>query len=127
VKRVGILAVLVLAVAACGSSGTTLYTKQATRACLKKQGLTPKGVGDDFVASSATGGAFRVAVHGNSVAVSFGETLDDARKLDDAYRRFAAPNVGVEDILRDEQNAVMLWRNHPQDAQLATITGCLKK
>jgi hypothetical protein len=121
-----LLSALVLAAAGCGKGGDSLYTRQATSACLVKQGLAPKAVGDDFVASSATGGAFRVAVSGNSVTVSFGETLDDASNLDQAYRRFHAKNVGIDDILRVQQNAVMLWRSHPEDTQLATVTDCLQ-
>ena len=126
VGRLGLLCVLALAVAACGGGGTTLYTKDATSSCLVGHGLSPHPADDDFVASSATGGAFRVDVMGNRVTVSFGETADDARNLDEAYRRFHASNVGIDDILRDQQNAVMLWRNHPLDSQLAAITGCLK-
>jgi|tagenome__1003787_1003787.scaffolds.fasta_scaffold20214645_2 hypothetical protein len=124
-RRLGLLAAVVV-VAACGGSGSSLYTKQPTVACLEKQGLAPGGAADDFVASSATGGAFRVKLKDNSVTVSFGETLDDATNLDQAYRRFHARNVGIDDILRTQQNAVMLWKGHPSDTDIATITGCLK-
>jgi hypothetical protein len=119
---------LVLLVAACGKGGATLYTKAATSACLQKAGLRPKPVPStsDFVANSATGGAFRIDLPGNRVTVSFGETLGDADNIDDAYHRFRAKNVGIDDILRRNQNAIMLWRFHPEDADLATITNCLK-
>jgi hypothetical protein len=128
VKRVVLLGGLVLVLAACGKAGTPLYTKEATSACLRKTGLHPQPVtgSSDFVANSATGGAFRVAVTGNQVTVSFGETADDADNLDQAYRRFRAKNVGIDDVLRRQGNAIMLWHMHPEDAQLGTITGCLK-
>jgi hypothetical protein len=29
-------------------------------------------------------------------------------------------------VLRQDRNAVMLWHEHPSDADLATISGCLK-
>lgn len=128
VKRLALAIALVLVLAGCGSSGTTLYTKEATSACLAKAGLDPKPVAgaSDFVANSATGGAFRVAVAGNQVTVSFGETVGDADNLDDAYRRFRAKNVGIEDVLRRQGNAIMLWHEHPEDTQLGTVTSCLK-
>jgi hypothetical protein len=34
--------------------------------------------------------------------------------------------VGIDDVLRQQQNAVMLWHEHPSDADLSEITGCLK-
>jgi hypothetical protein len=129
VKRLPFLAAtLVLGLAACGKPTTPLYTKSATTACLQKQGLHPKPVTGttDFVANSATGGAFRVALTGNSVTVSFGQTDADADNLDQAYRRFRAKNVGINDVLRTQGNAVMLWHVHPEDADIATITNCLK-
>lgn len=120
---------LVLLVAGCGKAGATIYTREATSACLAKAGLTPKPVSDtsDFVANSATGGAFRVDLNDNRVTVSFGETLQDAKNIDDAYRRFRAKNVGIDDVLRQQDNAVMLWHVHPSDADIGAITGCLKK
>jgi hypothetical protein len=120
---------IVLLVPACGSGGATLYTKAATDACLRKAGLQPKPVAEaaDFVANSATGGAFEVQLADNRVTVSFGETMADADNIDEAYRRFKANNVGIDDVLRRQGNALMLWHVHPQDDDLATISGCLKK
>lgn len=120
---------VVLLVSACGSGGTTIYTRSATAACLEKLGLQPRPISEtaDFVANSATGGAFAVQLVDNRVTVSFGETEADADNIDQAYRRFKATNVGIDDVLRRQGNALMLWHVHPQDNDLATITGCLKK
>jgi len=106
-----------------------MYTKDATEACLQKAGLQPRPVTEtaDFVANSATGGAFVVQLVDNGVTVSFGETEADANNIDQAYRRFKATNVGINDVLRRQGNALMLWHVHPQDTDLATITGCLEK
>ena len=130
-KRYVVIAALALTAAACGSSGVAsnaLYTKPATSACLTKAGLKVKPVADttDFVASSATGGAVRVYPAGNQVTISFGATLADATNLQQAYERFHSKNVGLPDVLRTQQNAVMLWHVHPSDADLAKITDCLK-
>ncbi len=115
--------------AGCGRGGTTIYSRQASRACLKKAGFTPRPVDSstDFVANSATGGAFTVDLTDNRVTVSFGETIKDADNIDDAYHRFRAKNVGIDDVLRQQDNAVMLWHVHPSDADIGPITGCLKK
>jgi hypothetical protein len=127
----GLLAVLVVVIisSGCGAGGTTIYTKDATEACLQDAGLQPRPVTEtaDFVANSATGGAFVVQLVANRVTVSFGETEADADNIDQAYRRFKATNVGVNDVLRRQGNALMLWHVHPQDDDLATITGCLKR
>ena len=124
----GLALALVLLVVACGKGGTSLYTKAATAGCLSKVGLHPKPVtpATDFVASSATGGAFSLRLIGNAVTVSFGLTEADANNIEEAYHRFRAQNVGLEDVLRRQSNVIMLWRNHPQDENVATIVSCLK-
>ena len=121
--------VVVIISSGCGAGGTTIYTKDATEACLQDADLQPRPVTEtaDFVANSATGGAFVVQLVANRVTVSFGETEADADNIDQAYRRFKATNVGINDVLRRQGNALMLWHVHPQDDDLATITGCLKR
>jgi hypothetical protein len=127
VKGLALAAALVLLAAGCGKSSPSLYTKDASAACLQKAGFHPRpAASTDFVANSATGGAFGLALDGNDVTVSFGETVDDANNLDQAYRRFRAENVGIDDVLRQQGNAVMLWHEHPQDLDLSTVTNCLK-
>jgi hypothetical protein len=129
VKRIAGIAAISLAAAACGgASQSTLYAKEPTSACLAKKGIHVLSVASstDFVADSATGGAFRVSLPPNRVTVSFGLTLEDADNIDQAYRRFHAANVGIDDVLRQQQNAVMLWHSHPSNHDLATITDCLK-
>ena len=118
-----------MATAACSGSGhASLYTRDASSACLTGKGLRvgPVTNSSDFVADSATGGAFRVTLPHNRVTVSFGATLDDAGNIDQAYRRFHASNVGINDVLRRQANAIMLWHSHPSDVDIATVTGCLK-
>ena len=129
-KRFAVIAALALTAAACGGGGssTTLYTKPATSACLTKAGLKvlPVSNASDFVANSATGGALRVKPHGNEVTVSFGLTFQDASNIDQAYQRFHAANVGLPDVLKTQNNAVMLWHLHPSQADIDLVTGCLK-
>jgi len=60
------------------------------------------------------------------VTVSFGQTLGDADNIDQAYRQFHSKNVGIDDVLRTQGNAVMLWHEHPSDDDLSLVQDCLK-
>jgi hypothetical protein len=75
--------------------------------------------------STATGGSFRAYLTGNSVTVVFGATVHDAHNINQAYRRFKGSNVGIDDVLFQQGNAVMLWHLRP-GADLTGITDCLK-
>jgi hypothetical protein len=110
--------------AGCGKS-TPTYTLQKTSACLRHDGVVLGGQ-LDFVATTATGGAVRAQLRDNGVTVVFGATVGDSDNIDAAYRRFHSSNVGIDDVLRRQGNAVMLWRAHPSDQDLALVTGCLK-
>ncbi len=120
-----LLLLALLPLAACGGSETKHVTLAKTRDCLVDKGAKIGGR-LDFIASTATGGAFKARLSENSVAVVFGQTEDDARQIESAYERAAAPNVGVGDILARRFNVVLLWRNHPSDAQLEALADCLK-
>jgi hypothetical protein len=129
VTRIAPLVLVALILAACGQSSAAIFTKQATEACLQQKNVHvgPVSNATDFVASTATGGAFRATLSDNFVTISFGLTLVDATNIDQAYEQFHAKNVGLPDVLRTENNAVMLWHQHPSDTDLALVTGCLKK
>jgi hypothetical protein len=130
VKTFVFIAVLAFLAAGCGSGSTssTIYTRAATKQCVE----TTLGIhrfpalGADFVASTASGGALRVRLADNAVTLLFGQNANEASNLADAYRRFHAENVGVEDILRTDNNAVMLWQLHPSPQDETSIQGCLK-
>jgi len=125
VKRLAVSALLCCAAAGCGGGGS-LHTLAKTRPCLKQNPAVRIDRKLDFVASTATGGALHLVLPDNAATLVFGETVDDANNINDAYHRFRAKNVGVEDIIRQDKNAVMLFRQHPSDADIATIQGCLK-
>ena len=116
---------LAFLLAACGGSGSTLYTVQKTQACFTSKHVALGG-SLDFVATTATGGALRAHLATNFVTIAFGATAGDADNIDQAYRSFHGRNVGIVDVLRQDRNAVMLWHAHPSDADLAVVTGCLK-
>ncbi|MFL5961946.1 MAG: hypothetical protein ACJ757_03505 [Gaiellaceae bacterium] len=129
-KRFALVALLAVAAAGCGSGSTSsaVYTRAATKQCVEtKLGIHSfPSLGDDFVASTASGGALRIRLADNAVTLLFGQSADEASNLADAYRRFHAKNVGVEDILRTQGNAVMLWQLHPSTVDESKISNCLK-
>jgi hypothetical protein len=127
VRRSLLLAVAVaVLVGGCGSQAN--YSSANTRACLDGKDVRIGGK-LDFVASTATDGAFVAHLDGgNFVTVLFGENEKDAGELESAYQRFAFPNVkeGLPDVLRRDRNAVLLWHAHPSDDDVRTISDCLK-
>ena len=129
-KPFALIALLAFAAAGCGggSTSSSVYTLAATKQCIETKLGVHKfpALGDDFVASTASGGAVRIRLADNAVTVLFGESANEANNLADAYRRFHAKNVGVEDILRTKGNAVLLWQLHPSAPDESNVEDCLK-
>ena len=113
-----------LLVAGCGG-GKKTYTLAETRACLAGQPVRLVGR-VDFVASTALGGAVRVKLPQNQVTIAFALDEAEAARIAQAYRRFRGRNIGIEDVLRPQRNAVLLWVAHPSSEDEQTVTGCLK-
>ena len=121
----GLSVVLLVAIlTACGAKGT-IYTTAKTRNCLAAHGASIEAPAGDVVASTATGGAFRASLVGNSVTLAFGATVADANSIEAAYRRFAGKNVGIDQVLFQQGNAVMLWHLPPHGDETG-ILACLK-
>jgi hypothetical protein len=116
-----------LVAASCGPPGPKVYNEAKSRACLVAAHVKiVRPPASDFIATTALGGSFRARVPHNAVTVSFGDTVANGTSLDDAYRNVHAHNVGIDDVLRTQGNAVMLWQQHPSDADLALVQNCLK-
>ena len=120
------LAVVILTVLA-GCGGKTTYSADKTKSCLAQRGVRIGGP-LDFVANTAMGGAFRANLNDNWVTIAFGDTVKSGVDIENAYTRFALPNVkaGLSDVLRRYNNAVTLWHMHPSDSDLSLIVGCLR-
>jgi hypothetical protein len=120
------LAVVILTVLA-GCGGKTTYSAEHTKQCLTQRGVRIGGP-LDFVANTAMGGAFRANLNDNWVTVAFGDTLQSGIDIENAYTRFALPNIrpGLSDVLRRYNNAVTLWHMHPSDSDLSLVVGCLR-
>jgi hypothetical protein len=111
--------------AGCGSSSSKLYVLASTKSCLAAAKIPLKPAAD-FVATTATGGSTRAIFPTNSVTLVLGLTQGDADNINAAYQRFHGANVGIADVLRQDRNAVMLWKFHPADKDAALLVGCLK-
>lgn len=124
-RRFAVLVPAVFLLAGCGGSN---YHFAATRACLAKARGVRLSNRVDVVASTAYAGAFtaKFKVPRNQVTISFGNSSSDAQQLAKGYLRQHGKNIGIADVLRPKRNVVMLWEAHPSDAQLATVSGCLK-
>jgi len=118
---------VLLALLAASCDGKTVYSVARTRACFVARSAAIGGK-LDFVATTATGGAFKATLNDNSVKLVFGLTEADAQAIVDAYERFAYTNVraNLADVLRRYNNVVALWHKHPQDMDLAILVGCLR-
>jgi hypothetical protein len=115
-----------LALLAAGCGGQKSFSLAETRACLAGQPHVSLARNVDFVASTALGGAVLVDLGRNDVTIAFGLNRDEADRIANAYRRFRGRNIGIEDVLRPERNAVLLWRAHPSPENESTVTSCLK-
>jgi hypothetical protein len=119
-------ALLAVLLAGCGSKPSQkVYSLAKTKACLEAQPVRLGGA-LDFVASTATGGSVKVHTRNNFVTIVFGTDVADADNINSAYHHFAAKNVGVDDVLDQSGNAVMLWHKHPSQSDVDVVQSCLK-
>jgi hypothetical protein len=112
--------------AACGGDERGLYALQPTRSCLEDADLRLTQRNVDFVASTALGGALRVRFRGNLLSLTFGNSEEEAERIERAYRRFAPRRFPIQDVLRREGNVVMLWGVSPTIDDLDTVLRCLR-
>src|SRR3954447_1648533 len=122
--RLALLLLLASILAACGPAKEPTYSVEKTKSCLVEKGANVGGP-LDFVASTATGGALHAKLPANAVTIAFGANTGDAQQIEKAYVRFHARNVGISDILKRYSNAVLLWKHHPEQSDLDTVSSCL--
>ena len=127
--RVAPLLLVLVALLAAGCGAKTSYAEAKTRSCLQARGAQiVRPAASDIVATSAVGGSFKAKLGDNFVTLVFGTDEGSGQNLADAYEKFAFPNVrrGLSDVLRRYSNVVTLWHEHPQDADLSLVVGCLR-
>jgi hypothetical protein len=125
------LVVLALVAAGCGAPSSRPYTAAGTVACLKKQGFTqvttaPAKIG--LIAAFAEhGGLIATASDGNKLTIAFAADEEGAKSTQAAFKNQAPPfyKKRINDIMRADRNAVMVWTTAPTQDQIDTVKGCL--
>jgi hypothetical protein len=123
------LVLLVLVATACETEPSA-YKADSTAKCLRKHGYDvttdPAKLG---VVEGHTENGGLIARHpGNAVRIAFGESTDDAPGIAHGYRVFAPKKLRphINDVLRTEKNAVLLWTVTPPQNEMDDVFGCLK-
>jgi hypothetical protein len=130
VKRIVLLVVLASLLAACGGAEPSVYKAPGSAACLRKLGyrVTTEDRGVGVVAAAAPNGGLRAFEPGNTVTIAFGANSDDALQIEGAFRRFAPKKLkpNIDDVMRVQKNAVLLWTVTPPEDEMNKVFGCLK-
>jgi hypothetical protein len=129
-RRVVVLVAVALLVAGCGNSEPSVYKAEPTAKCLRGNGFRvttdPTKVG--VIAAAAPNGGLRAFEPGNALTIAFGESSDDAVGIQRAFRRFAPKSLrpNIDDVMRVQKNAVLLWTVTPPVDEMNNVFGCLK-
>ena len=121
---------LVLLGGGCSSGEPSAYKAESTAKCLQGQGFRvttdPTKVG--VIAANAPNGGLRAFEPGNTLTVAFGANSDDALGIQRAFRRFAPRKLRphIDDVMRTQKNAVLLWTVTPPPEEMDKVFGCLK-
>jgi hypothetical protein len=123
------LVTLVVLVAGCGGQ-PSVYKADGTAKCLRGLGYdaTTDSAEIGVIAAAAPNGGLRASVPGNTVTIAFGANADDALKIEGAFRRFAPKKLRphISDVMRTQNNAVLLWTVTPPLDEMNKVFKCLK-
>ena len=127
---IGLASLLTALLSACSSGEPSAYKAQPTANCLGKLGYRVTTVDRNVgvVAAAAPNGGLRAFEPGNTVTIAFGANQDDALQIEGAFRRFAPKKLkpNIDDVMRVEKNAVLLWTVTPPEDEMNKVFGCLK-
>jgi hypothetical protein len=129
-RRVVVLLAVALLVAGCGNSEPSVYKAEPTAKCLRGNGFRvttdPTKIG--VIAAAAPNGGLRAFEPGNALTIAFGESSDDAVGIQRAFRRFAPKRLrpNIDDVMRVQKNAVLLWTVTPPVDEMNKVFGCLE-
>jgi hypothetical protein len=119
-----------LFLAGCSSGEPSTFKAGPTATCLKGKGYTVTT--DDprvgVIAANAPNGGLLANEPGNAVTIAFGESSDDAIQIAAAFKRFAPKKLKphIDDVMRTQKNAVLLWTVTPPQNELDKVFACLK-
>jgi hypothetical protein len=122
---------LLLAVVAAGcDTEPSKYKAEPTAKCLRKHGyeVTTEPTQLGVVEGHTENGGLIARHPGNAVRIAFGASSDDAPGIENGYRRFAPKKLRphIDDVMRTQKNAVLLWTVTPPQDEMDTVFGCLK-
>jgi hypothetical protein len=123
------LVLLALVAAGCGSEPST-YKAEPTAKCLRKDGyrVTTDPAKLGVVEKNADNGGLIAFEPGNAVRIAFAKDSDDAVGVENGFRRFVKKKVRrhIADVMRTQNNAVLLWTITPPQDELNKVYDCLK-
>jgi hypothetical protein len=130
-KAVPLLVLLALLAAGCGARSSKPYTAAGTVDCLKSHKFTnvstsPAKVG--FIAGFAdNGGIIATSPSNNTVTIAFTKDPTEVPSTEDAFRKAAPARLRphINDIMRSNRNAVMVWTTAPSSDDDQAVTACL--
>jgi hypothetical protein len=129
-RRVAVLLLLSGLAAGCTSGEPSAFTAQPTAKCLRGENfrVTTDDANVGVVAANAPHGGLLAKEPGNALTVAFAEDSDDAIMVSGAFKRFAPKNVKkhIDDVMRIQKNAVLLWTVTPPQDEMNKVFGCLK-
>jgi hypothetical protein len=120
---------LVLLAAGCNTEPST-YKAQPTASCLRKLGyrVTTDPAKLGVVEAHAANGGLLAFHPGNAIRIAFGADEEDATGIEHGYRTFAPKKLRphIDDVMRSQKNAVLLWTVTPPQDDMNRVFGCLK-
>ena len=122
---------LVLAVVAAGcNTEPSTYKAEPTAKCLRKHGyrVTTERAKLGLVEAHAENGGLLAFHPGNALRIAFGASDEDAVGIESGYRRFAPKKLRphIDDVIRTQKNAVLLWTVTPPQEEMDEVFACLK-
>lgn len=124
-----LLALLALVAAGCDTE-PSVYKAEPTAKCLRKDGYRVVSNRAELgVVEKSTDNGGLIAYHpGNAVRIAFGGSSDDTPGIRLGYRRFLPKRVRphIDDVLRIQKNAVLLFTVTPPQDEQDQVFGCLK-
>jgi hypothetical protein len=116
--------------AGCTSGEPSAFTAEPTAKCLRGQNyrVTTDDAKVGVVAANAPHGGLLAKERGNALTIAFAQNSDDAIMVSGAFKRFAPKKLKphIEDVLRIQKNAVLLWTVTPPQDEMNKVFGCLK-
>jgi len=116
-------------VAGCNTE-PSVYKAEPTANCLRKDGyrVTTNPAKLGVVEGHADNGGLLAFHPGNAIRIAFGANSDDATGIEHGYRLFAPKRLKphIDDVMRTQKNAVLLWTVTPPRDEMDKVFGCLK-